>query len=65
MPPELPSCGPVKSVSGTAWLERVLLRLGADAKMVSGDPQVGPRAAARVLARYREAVPGAVPSSKS
>jgi proteasome accessory factor C len=53
------------AVSGTAWLERVLLRLGADAEVVTGDPGVGPRAAARLLARYRPSGQRAVPSSKS
>jgi proteasome accessory factor C len=36
-----------------AWLERVLLRGGADVRVVEGDARVGAEAAARVLARYR------------
>ncbi len=54
-------------VSEQAWLERLLLRLGRSARVVAGDPGVGPTAAARVLQRYRrgadvaavEASPGA------
>jgi len=44
----------VLPVSGRAWLERVLLRVGPEAR-VEGPPEladVGRRAAARVLARY-------------
>lgn len=40
-------------ISERAWLERLLLRAGAAATVVTGDPGVGPAAAARVLARYR------------
>jgi proteasome accessory factor C len=40
-------------VAGTAWLERLLLRGGPDLRVVDGDPQVGPVAASRLLARYR------------
>ena len=36
-----------------AWLERVLLRAGPAARVVDGDPTVAPRAAARLLGRYR------------
>ena len=39
--------------AGRAWLERLLLRAGHRARVVEGDPRVGPQAAARVLARYR------------
>jgi proteasome accessory factor C len=39
-------------VSGRAWLERLLLRLGPDAQLVEGDRAVGRDAALRVLARY-------------
>lgn len=37
----------------SAWLERLLLRAGRHARVVEGDPRVGPAAADRVLARYR------------
>lgn len=40
-------------VSERAWIERLLLRLGPDARVVEGDAGVGPAAAARVAARYR------------
>jgi proteasome accessory factor C len=40
-------------VGERAWLERLLLRAGEGATMVSGDATVGPDAAARILARYR------------
>lgn len=45
------------AVSGPSWLERLLLRLGPDATVVSMDPRLGPpdlaaQAAARILARY-------------
>jgi proteasome accessory factor C len=36
-----------------AWLERLLLRLGPDARVVEGDADAGRAAAARLLARYR------------
>jgi proteasome accessory factor C len=39
--------------TGEAWLARLLLRLGPDAKVVSGDAAAGARAAERLLARYR------------
>ena len=39
-------------VSETAWLERLLLRLGADAQVVSGAEGVAAGAADRVLRRY-------------
>ena len=42
-------------VSGQAWLERLLLRLGPDAQVVEGDRAAGREAAGRVLARYGEA----------
>jgi proteasome accessory factor C len=41
-------------VSGRAWLERLLLRLGPDAHVLEGDAGAGREAAARVLARYGE-----------
>jgi proteasome accessory factor C len=41
-------------VSEQAWLERVLLRVGAHAGVVDGDPDLGPAAAVRVLARYSQ-----------
>jgi proteasome accessory factor C len=41
------------AVSAPAWLERLLLRLGPDATVVSGPPHVARQAAARVLGRYR------------
>jgi len=44
-------------VTGRAWLERLLLRLGPDARVVEIDPRLGADPAAdaarRVLARYR------------
>jgi hypothetical protein len=39
-------------VAETAWLERLLLRLGPDAVVVSGAADLAATAAARVLARY-------------
>ncbi len=39
-------------VSGDAWLARLLLRLGAGARVVSGDPAPAAAAAARILGRY-------------
>lgn len=42
-------------VSERAWLERLLLRAGPAATVVSGDRSVGGAAATRVLARYRVA----------
>lgn len=45
------------AVSAQAWLERLMLRLGPDASIVSADPPLGTNitadAAARVLARYQ------------
>lgn len=43
-------------VTEQAWLERLLLRLGPDARVIKGDAELARRAAERVLARYR-AVP--------
>ena len=40
-------------VSETAWLERLLLRLGPDVRVVEGDPAVASAAAARVARRFR------------
>lgn len=40
-------------VSGEAWLSRLLLRLGPDARVVEGDPSPAATAAARVLGRYQ------------
>jgi proteasome accessory factor C len=40
-----------------AWLERLLLRAGPAVRVVDGDPGVGPRAAARIMGRYRSAQP--------
>lgn len=45
------------AVSARPWLERLLLRLGPDATAVPGDDEqaaIGPDAARRVLARYRQ-----------
>lgn len=39
-------------VAGDAWLARLLLRLGPDARVVEGNGAVGVDAAARILARY-------------
>ncbi|MCU1460610.1 MAG: putative DNA-binding protein [Acidimicrobiales bacterium] len=39
--------------SRPAWLERLLLRLGPDARVVDGDATAGRAAAARLLERYR------------
>jgi hypothetical protein len=36
-----------------AWLERLLLRAGPSARLVEGDPEIGPVAATRLLSRYR------------
>jgi proteasome accessory factor C len=50
------------AVSERAWLERLLLRLGRRAHMISGDRTVGPEAAQRLLRRYRrETEPGPEP----
>ncbi len=48
------------AVTATPWLERLLLRLGPDARLVSiddelGGPDLAARAAERVLARYQGA----------
>jgi proteasome accessory factor C len=49
------------AISAAAWLERLLVRLGPAAKVVSADPPLGPdvgrRAAERILRRYRGAPP--------
>jgi proteasome accessory factor C len=39
--------------SQRAWLERLLLRLGPDARVVTGPPDVARDAACRLLSRYR------------
>ena len=39
-------------VAGKPWLERLLLRLGPDARVVKGDSETAPQAARRILARY-------------
>jgi proteasome accessory factor C len=39
-------------ISERAWLERLLLRLGPEAKVVAGDREVGRQAARRLLLRY-------------
>ena len=49
------------AVSGTSWLERLLLQVGREAEVVSLDPALGPpdlarQAARRVLARYEGGV---------
>lgn len=41
-------------ISERAWLERLLLRLGPEARVVEGDPSVAAVAAARVAGRYRQ-----------
>jgi proteasome accessory factor C len=41
------------AVSGQAWLERLLLRLGPNARVLEGDAEAGSRAACRILARYQ------------
>lgn len=45
------------AVTATPWLERLLVRLGEDARVVDADDpallDAGPRAARRILARYR------------
>lgn len=52
------------AVSERAWLERLLLRLGPDARVVEGGDGVAADAARRVLARYRAATApgGSVPA---
>lgn len=42
-------------VGGRPWLERLLLRLGPDARMIKGDADTAATAATRILARYRAA----------
>jgi proteasome accessory factor C len=42
-------------VSGEAWLARLLLRLGPDARVVRGDASLAARAAGRILLRYGRA----------
>ncbi len=44
-------------VSGEAWLARLLLRLGADARLVAGDGRAAARASERILGRYRRPAP--------
>jgi hypothetical protein len=39
--------------SERAWLERLLLRLGTDARVVDGPVDAGREAAGRLLSRYR------------
>ena len=39
-------------ISERGWLERLLLKLGPDAKVVAGDKEVGRAAARRLLQRY-------------
>jgi proteasome accessory factor C len=48
--------------SGRAWLERLLLRAGPDARVVEGDPGVAPAAARRILTLYGDAGAGAAAS---
>jgi proteasome accessory factor C len=43
-------------IAERTWLERLLLKLGAGATLVEGDPAVRQAAAARVLARYAGSV---------
>jgi len=56
-------------ISGAAWLARLLLRLGAHARVVEGDPVPAADAAERILARYRgsrpDGAPDPVPSAAS
>ena len=51
--PRRPPAGP-SALRQPAWLERLLLRAGPHATVVEGDGQLRARAAARVLARYRD-----------
>ena len=39
--------------SERAWLERLLLRLGTDARVVDGPVEAASEAAGRLLSRYR------------
>ena len=43
-------------VSGEAWLARLLLRLGADARVIEGDPAPAAAAARRIMDRYQQGV---------
>jgi proteasome accessory factor C len=50
------------AIAGTAWLERLLLRLGPEARVVAIDPGLGDQdvaaaTAERLLARYRSGPP--------
>lgn len=45
-------CRVTLAVSEQAWLERLVLRLGADATVIGGEGDVASAAAARILARY-------------
>jgi proteasome accessory factor C len=49
------------AVAEQAWLERILLRAGPSARVVTGDPSAQAAAATRVLARYRPRPPSADP----
>lgn len=42
------------AVSEQGWLERLLLRLGPDARVVDGDVGMAPAAARRILSRYHD-----------
>jgi len=42
-------------VGGLPWLERLLLRVGRDGRVLKGDADSASNAAARILARYRSA----------
>ncbi|MDQ4132370.1 MAG: WYL domain-containing protein [Actinomycetota bacterium] len=53
------------AASEQAWLERLLLRLGRDATMVTGDTTVAPRAAARILRRYRDPAADEAPAEQA
>jgi proteasome accessory factor C len=47
----------VLAITATAWLERLLVRLGPDVEVLAGDADLaaaGSRAAARILARYAD-----------
>lgn len=45
-------------VGGRPWLERLLLRLGPDGRVVKGDAGTAAKAAARILERYRSSDSG-------
>ena len=49
---QCPVCDVTLVISETAWLERLLLRLGTDAQVLEGAEEVARRAANRLLARY-------------